>query len=487
MRAPIALPLLALCLTGCISMAPSHEVPQIVADLPETYRADSSAGDYRPAAWWNEFGDPVLDQLVDRALDQNLDIAEAAARAEQASAQARLSRAALWPSLEATAGASYSENPLSGSAFGNFPGGPSRLVSETYSLGLSASYELDLFGSNRDDLRAARSDALAAEFDYRAARLATAAETISAYFEIVDARHQIELALLTAEVLSDRSARTEERYRRGLVQSFELYQLRQDLRSVEASLPTREQALTAAEGRLAVLLADYPEELQDLLGEQLLPQLVFKDIPSGLPADLLAQRPDVAAAWNRLEGARLRIGARRAERFPSLRLTASTGAQGASTGDAINFNQNWLLSLGANIVAPLIDGGRISANIAAARAAYDQQAAAYGRTVLNAYREVSVAIDNYEEQRQRYRLILAQLADAQASLDLQTERYRAGVGDYVGYLDALRSFYQVESSLSAAGRDVALARLGVHRALAGDWEIAGGPELSAPAIMGDAQ
>jgi len=458
-----------LALGGCVSMAPEAETPAVVAEMPRAYPAADTGGEYRPAAWWTGFEDPVLNQLVDTALDANLDIAQAAARAERASAQARVARAGLLPSLEGSAGASYSDTPVSGGAFANFPGAPSRITNETYSLGLAAAYEIDLFGRVRNDLGAARADAVAAEYDLRAARLATTAEVISAYFDIVDARFQIENTLENVDVLGERTDRTEERYLRGLAQSFELYQVREQLRALEASLPQREVALTNAEGRLAVLLAQYPETLATTLDQPLLPQLVFDPVPAGLPTELLAQRPDVAASWERLEAARLRIGARRAERFPALRLSASTGTQGASPADVLDIGQNWLISLGSNLVAPIFDGGRISANIAAARATYDEAAAAYGNAVLNAYREVTTAIETYEEQRQRYRLIAAQRSEAQATLDLQARRYRSGVGDYVGYLDALRSFQQVESSLSTAGRDVALARLGVHRALGGDW------------------
>lgn len=196
----------------------------------------------------------------------------------------------------------------------------------------------------------------------------------------------------------------------------------------------------------------------------------------GMPAELLTQRPDVAAAWERLEAARLRIGARRAERFPALRLTAATGTQGGSPSNVADFGTNWLLNLAANATAPIFDAGRISANIAAARATYDEAAAAYGKSVLNAWREVDLAVTDYEQQRLRYRLITAQLAEAQASVDLQAERYRAGVADYTAYLDALRALHQVEATLSSAGRDVALARLGLHRALGGDWEMPRNPE-----------
>jgi outer membrane protein TolC len=209
---------------------------------------------------------------------------------------------------------------------------------------------------------------------------------------------------------------------------------------------------------------------------------VFETVPAGLPSQLLAQRPDVAAAWQRLEAARLAIGARRAERFPALRINGSAGGQGSQPANATQFNGNWAVSLASGIVAPVFDGGRISANVKAARASYDERAAVYARAVLNAYNEAGFAIGDYEKKRQRYRLILAQLAGAEASRDLQARRYQSGVGTYIAFLDALRAVYQVSSGLSGAGRDVALARLGVHRALGGDWAV--GDDFE-PAVMGD--
>ncbi|MDE1467764.1 efflux transporter outer membrane subunit [Aurantiacibacter sp. D1-12] len=461
----IAAPML---LAGCISLAPDAEVPSVAAEIPASFTFDPADGDYAPVAWWTAFNDPVLNQLVDRALANNFDIAEAAARVEQSRAQARLARSALLPGVNATGGATSSSTPTAGSAFGGF-GGVDRIENDSFTLGLAASYELDLFGRARNDLAAARQDALAVEQDYRSVQLATAAEVISAYFDVVDTRRQIALTEATSEVLLDRAARTNERYERGLVQSFELYQVRQDLRATQAALPQLRSALVANEGRLATLQGTYRENIAELLDGDLTPRLVFEPVPAGLPAELLEQRPDVAAAWARFEAARLRIGARRAERFPRLSLSASYGSQGGDVGGALNIVDNWAASLAANIVAPLIDGGRISANIRAARATYDQNAAAYSRAVVTAYSDVESALANYEQQRSRYLLITAQLRDAQASLDLQRRRYAAGVGGYTAYLDALRTVYQVESSLSSSARDTAIARLGVHRALGGDW------------------
>ncbi len=451
-------------------MAPDHEVPEAVSRLPASYPEVAEPGSYRPARWWTAFEDPTLNLLVERTASENLEIAEAAARVRRAAAQARLARSALFPQVNAETNASYSDSSLSGSAFGGFGGGTlSRLEIETYSARLGASYELNLFGRNQGDLRARRSDAIAARADLSAVRLSATAQTIAAYFEIVDARRQIELAVRNADVLGDRVERTEDRYRRGLVGSFELYQIRQQLRDVQASLPLREAALEATEGQLAILLGVYPGEARKALEGSLTPRLVFEPVPAGLPSDLLLQRPDVHAAWQRLESARHSIGARRAERFPTIRLSGGIGGQAGTPQDAVDFGQNWAASLAAGIVAPIFDGGRISANIAAARATYDERAAIYARAVLTAYREVSSAASDYEEKLQRYGLIHAQRADAEASLDLQSQRFQAGVGTYVAYLDAMLAVLRVQSSLSTAARDVALSRLGVHRALGGDW------------------
>ena len=467
---PIAILALAAALSGCVSLAPDGNDVPVVTSMPEEFAVSPIPGDYSPARWWLGFEDPVLNGLVDHALSGNLDISEAAARLDQASAQARIARAQLFPTISASGDASSTSSPLDGSAFGDLAGGAiDRIESETVTLGLGASYELDLFGRVRNDNLAARQDALASAYDLRTVKLAAVAETISAYIDLVDTKRQIELLNLTQEVLEDRVARSEDRFERGLIESFELYQVRQDLRSTQASIPQLESALVAVKARLALLLGLYPQQLEEHLGERLEPRLVSEAVPTGLPADLLEQRPDVAAAWARMDAARYRIGARRAERFPSLTLNGSIGTQAGDLSGAFDFGTNWASSLAASIVAPIIDAGRINANIRSARAVYDQNAAAYARAVLTAYGEVETAIADYDEQRERYRLITSQLTSARASLALQSSRFEAGVGDYTAYLDALRTVYLVEGNLSSVARDTALARLGVHRALGGDW------------------
>ncbi|WP_461457683.1 efflux transporter outer membrane subunit [Parasphingorhabdus sp.] len=454
--------------TGCVSMAPESKAPQIAAGVPQQFSKTDASGAYEPAQWWTSFQDPVLNALLDEALAENLDLAEAAARLRAAEAQARVSKSGLFPQVNADVGSSYSDTPTAGTGFGA-AGGGTRFQVENYTSGLGFSYEVDLWGRLRDDARSARADAVAAAADLQAARLAVMAETITSYFDIVDARDQIALTTKIIDVLGDRVQQTEDRYRRGLATSFELYQVRQDFRNIQAGLPQRERQLAATEGQLAVLVGRYSDNMDAFLGQKLAPQLIFTSVPSGLPMDLLAQRPDIYAEGQRLEAARFNLGARKAERFPSISLSAGTGTQAGSPSGLFDIFDKWILNLGANLTAPLFQGGRIRANIEAADAQYAQQAAVYARTVLNAYQEVGTAIEGYEEERQRYRFLFSQLNEATAAAELQSQRFATGVGSYVDYLDALRAQYQVQSALSSAARDVALARLAVHRALGGSW------------------
>jgi len=453
-----------------VSLAPDHEVPRVVEAMPASFAGAENSDAYRPQSWWFVFEDPVLNLLVNRVLAGNLNIAESAARVEQANAQAQLAQAPGRPSVDVNANAGFSSTPLAGTAFGDLAAGAiDRIENENYSVSLGAAYELDFFGRVRNDASAASSDALASQYDFQTVRLASVAEGISAYFDVVDTRHQIALTRKTISVLEDLESTLESRFGGGLVASSEIYQIRQDLRLAQTSLARLESTLAASTARLALVIGQYPDEVDKLLLQPLTPRLTLSSVPVGLPADLLAQRPDVAAAWARLDSARLRIGARRADRFPRLSLSAMFGTQGGRPDSVFDFADNWASSLAAGIVAPLLDGGRVFAGIRSARAVYDREAATYARTVLDAYHEVDSSIVDYEKQRKAYSLKVNELGQAWALVSLEKSRYESGIGSYQAHLTSLLSYYRVESSLSSAARSTALARLGVHRALGGDW------------------
>lgn len=479
-------------LLGCLgvsacSFAPRMQSPESVTEMPADFvHADDAPADqaYAPANWWLSFDDPVLNRVVDSTLHANLDLVEAVARVAEIRAQYRIERSALFPGVSATASGSFNDQP-SNSGFGaqfaalggegeggedvpQQPTGPDRISFENYSAAATLSYELDFWGRIRNSSRAALSEYFASEADLQAAYLAVVNQAILTYFEVVDLRRRIAFSVETIDILTERVSRTQERYDRGLVSSFELYATLQDYRNTQANLPVLERQLVDAQGRLAVVMGKYAGQIDAVLGDTLAPKLDTSPIPVGIPADLLTQRPDVRAAAERLEAARYRIGARKADLYPTIAPSGTIGLQSSNFDQLFDLNQ-WYVNLVGNITAPLFQGGRLRANVDAAEAQYLQIAAGYTRTVLTAFQEAESALAGMEEERQRFDFLSGQREEAQAAVDLQASRFESGVGEYLDYLDALRTYYNVETNLSAAARDLALARLGVHRALGGGW------------------
>ena len=490
-----ALRIVPLLFASACSLAPPPSLPGPVAEMPGDFAVRLATGEYEPLEWWRAFRDPALDAVVDSVLSSNFDLAEAVARVQQARARARMARAAFFPSVgvsgsvqdldiptDAGIGAQIQALGLGGEAGDTIAGFvlPERLEVTTYSVSADLAYELDFWGRARNDARAAGAEYLASESDFQSARIGILAETITTYFDIVSLRRQTALARETVDVLLEREALASTRYDRGLIDSYILYQMRQDLRNTQAGLPQLETQLTSAEGRLAVLLGGYRADLEEILPDSLAPAHAATPVPAGIPADLLYQRPDVRAAGQRLDAARYSVGARRAELLPSLSLSGSIGLASAESSDLFDV-QKWFTNLAANLFGPIFQGGRLRNNVALAQGRFNQAAAIYGRTVVTAVNEVEAALAGLENEDRRHVFFLSQREEAQASLDLQSQRYESGVVGYTDYLDALRTLLNVEAALAAAGRDLALARLAVHRALGGAW-VASGP-LAEPRMV----
>ncbi|MEM1054261.1 MAG: TolC family protein [Bacteroidota bacterium] len=472
---------IALALVGCAKpdIVPEAAIPETVAYVPPSFAEAETTAVYQPLRWWASFQDPVLDRLLDSTLVGNLDVAAAVARVEETKALAVIARAPLLPGASGSAQGSYQNQPLNSGQFAAFAGGggdstggsgnaPSRIEITSYDASVSVQYELDFWGRARNETRAAVGDLYASTADLQTARLGALASTIGTYFEVVDLRAQIALTVETLGVLTDRVEITEARYQRGLVPSFELYSILQDYRSTQAGLPQLEALLEDAEGRLAVLTGRYPTELDAMLPDTLRPRLAMEPVPPGLPAALLVQRPDVRAAAYRFEAARYRIGAARAQLFPTASLSGSLGLTSIDLVGLFDPAQ-WTASFVAGLTAPIFQGGRLRANVELQEAGYRRLGTAYAQNVLTAFQEVEAALESHEEERQRYRFLLDQLAEARSAVRLQSDRYERGLGDVVDYLDALRNELRVRTTLAAAARSVALARLNVHRALGGGW------------------
>ena len=470
---------------GACSFAPGPRLPATVAELPAAYDAEAprSEAEHEPGSWWRSFDDAALDRLIETALVANLDLHEAVARLEELRHRYRIARAPLFPALTLDANGNRSSTPANtglGSQFGGddddgggpIPGisfnFPDRFEFTTYSASLGFAYELDFWGRLRNESGAAVRDFLASRADAETVRLTVIASTISTYLEVVSARAQLAIAEDNVDLLRDRSELTQERYQAGVTNTFELYALRQQYRTAESNLPGLRTTVDDAEGRLALLVGRYAGAIDDLLPAELAPAVDTTPIPGGLPVSLLEDRPDVMAAFERVEAARRRVGARRAELLPTISLNGAVGRQASEIED-LQFIDQWFTNLIGGIVAPIFQGGRLRANLGAAWAQYDQALIAYARTVLDAYREVRTSLRQFANERERYAQVMEQVADARASLENQLERYQSGVGDYVEYLDARVNLNGAETTRVLAERGIGEARLAVHRALGGAW------------------
>ena len=480
----LLLPAIAGYLVSACSLAPGRNSPVLdpVAELPDEFAGSKIDGAYEPLEWWETFADPVLNQVIEEVIFSNFDLDEAVARVNQARARERIAKAPVFPSIQSTVGVNDFNAPTnagigaqldelglgsdSGSASGIVL--PDRLGLTTYNADVEFAYELDFWGRNRNDAAAAGAARLASEWDYLNARMGVLAETVRTYLEIVSLRHQQRLAEKIVEIFQQLESLAESRYHRGLIDARGLRLARRGLRDAQARLPQVESLRADAEGRLWVLMGGHRQHIADSLPSSLAASSALQPVPTGIPADLLVQRPDVGAAWQRVTAARFTVGARRADLLPRLSLQGSIGLQSTDSGEWFDPDQ-WFRNLSMNLLGPVFQGGRLRGNVALAEARMNEAAAAFGRSVVTAVNEVETALTGLEASRRRHSLLASIAREAKAESDLQELRYAAGVGDYEAFLEASQSFLTAQSVQAAANRDLGFARLALHRALGGSW------------------
>jgi NodT family efflux transporter outer membrane factor (OMF) lipoprotein len=443
-----------LALSGCVSAGPRAPVPeeaQVAA--PAGWRTPLAAsGDIAPD-WWRAFGDPVLADLVARALANNVDIALAATRVEEARAAEALARAQLSPqiggTLPETQGQTLSPFGTPSRAFGLQPA-------------LSASYDLDLFGRLRQATRAARAQLLASEGARDTVRLATIASTASGYVTLraLDQRLAIARDTLAARAEALRIARR--RFEAGYSSRLEYRQAQAEYAATAQLVPAAELAIARQENALALLTGDPPRAIPRGLP---LDRLAAPAIPDGLPADLLRRRPDLFQAEQALVAADRTLDSQRAAFLPNLSLTGSAGlVLSTALADPVG-----VFSLGASVLAPIFDGGRLRAQADAATARRDGAAFAYRRAALVAFREVEDALAGVRRTGEQAQDLSQQAEAARGALANATSRYRAGYSSYLEQLDAQRSLLTAELSLVQAEANRLTSHVALYQAMGGGW------------------
>ncbi|HEY0314334.1 MAG TPA: efflux transporter outer membrane subunit [Allosphingosinicella sp.] len=452
MRRTAAASALAALLAGCAGHVPPVP-PEASVTPPAGWRTATGPTAPIDAAWWERFGDPMLTALVRRALANHTDIAIAAARVREARAQEQLARAALFPTLDLGAGATFGRSV-------------SALGTPVTTLGVQplfqTSYELDLFGRTSAQISAARSAFLASAAARDAAALSVAAATATGYLTLrgLDARLDILRATLAARAEALRIARS--RAAVGYTSELELRQAEAEYQSTAQSIPAAELAVARQENALSLLLGESPRAIARGLP---LGRIVQPPVPAGLPSDLLRRRPDIAQAEFTVAASDATLAVARAQFLPRINLTGSAGAVlSTALGNPISI---W--SVGASVLAPIFEGGRLQAGVNTAAARRDQAAFGYRRTVLTAFREVEdslVAVDRLRAQRAA---LEAQRTATAAALRHAANRYQAGYTSYLEQLDAQRALLAAELSLVQAETDQLTASVALYQAMGGGW------------------
>ncbi len=476
---PAVAPIAALCallVAGCAGIAPPEAVPDTALsasfkEAPAGWVVATPADGQPRGPWWIVFDDPVLNGLADQVATANQNVAAASAAYAQARSLVREQRAALFPTLGANLGASRSGSGGSGN-----PGKSSSSTGGTgsgsndggrYQLGLSASWELDLFGRLASGVDAAGARAQASAADLASVTLAAQGELATNYYALRSA--DAEAALLRSSIRAyEESARiTGNRYNAGIAPRSDLLQAQTQLANARADLAGVERTRATLEHAIAILIGQAPANFA-LATTDWRPTAI-PAVPGLLPSELLQRRPDIAAAQRRVAAANASIGAARAALFPSIGLSGSAGLSAASIGDLFKASA-FAWSLGASLAQTLFDAGLRSARVDTARAAWEQSVAQYRQTVLAAFQEVEdqlVAVRVLEQQE-----VLRRQASQAADLTEQQvmNRYNVGLVGYTEVVQAQVSALNARRTLAQAAASRQTAAVTLIRALGGGWD-----------------
>jgi len=443
--------------SSCALYRPPPRKPAGGVNLPGQFRL-YTPGQAVPTAWWKTFGSGELDTLVTQALASNLDLAQAHARLAQAAAQARKSGAPLRPSANVESGASVTERGEPAMTDGD-------TRSESYELKLAASYELDLWGRVAATAQAAATERDATAADLLAARLSLSGEVALRYLELLAVRGKLDLLREQLETNRRQLTLMEGRYGRGQATGVAVLRQRTAVKELLSQIPPQNMREEQLLNQLATLLGQPAWTTGEPAGRRL-PNLPPHP-ETGVPADLLSQRPDVRAAGLRLRAADWTVAAARADRLPALRLSASAGWSSDELADLLD---DWLARLAGSLVGPVIDAGLRKAEVERVREVAGQRLLAYGATVLEAIREVQDALAGERHEGARSAALAEQLDETRRLAESLRRRHLKGMESYVNVLDAVKNVQRLERQLVDARFSQIGYRVRLHRALGGNTE-----------------
>jgi outer membrane protein, multidrug efflux system len=466
--------LLLAVLSGCANVPPSNpalpkltEKLTVPSSLPTGVNAAQASAQVDYLQWWKAWQDPVLNQLLEEAAQNNQDLVLAAARIDEARATLAGSRAGLYPTLDLAGTAVRNRTSENAGKLG--PG--SNPINRDFQLGLNAAYEIDFWGKFSQADAAARARLLAQQANRGMVQSSLFANVAASYFTLRAQDAQLQLVQSSFKTRQENLRLQQKRLAAGSIGQLDFHLAESEAAASEIAQAQAVQALSNTGAALAQLLGRSPAQIvQPVLARgsdigKLYQQL---RLPAELPSDLLVRRPDIIAAEQALSAANADVAQARAAYFPTIRLATSLGYESRVFGDLFN-PASLLWNLGSSLAQPLFRGGSIDAAVAGSEARRAQATGQYVQSVQGAFREVHDALTNSNAGAQVVLAGQRRVAALQESLRLADLRYQNGYSGYLEVLSAQRDLFQAQTALIENQRAHLAAVVALYKAVGGGW------------------
>lgn len=474
----LALTIGSLLLSGC-AVGPDFQPPENT--LPSQWQAASSdlSTEAVDTEWWKRLNDPVLDDLVGRALQSNADVKLAILRVAESRAQYGAAAGARWPSLNASG--SYSRERQSEVGVSTRlisvvapEAGREQIISvlsepfDVFQVGFDAGWEIDLWGRVRRSLEAADASLRASDEDLHDAQLSLVAEVVRTYLELRGVQDQLRIAQADVDLSTDMVDLTAYRVKGGIVDELDLSTQRARLADTRATIPELQQREVQIRSAIELLLNVEPGSLSSQVAATTGKFALPSAIAGGVPSEVARRRPDIRRAEARLHEATAEIGVAVADLYPRITLTGSFVQQSLRASDLSEWGaRQW--SVGPSISVPIFDGSRRRSVVEIRKLQQQEAAVNYQRTVLRAWHEIENALSAYSAEQRRNQELAVALASSRDAYDIASVRYRHGLVDFLIELDAHRTLLQVERSYADSNTQIATRLVAVYKALGGGW------------------
>lgn len=455
-------PVLLVGLGGCM-LGPDYVRPKV--EVPASYRfAPGEAADMANSAWWGQFDDPVLNELIATALVENRDVKVASARVDEFLGQFVSTRSALFPQVSAGFDAARQRSSRTGA----IPLSPTiPAVSNQFQATLNANWDLDLFGKVRRETEAARANLRASEEARRATILTLVASVASSYITLRSLDRQLEIANATTASRADSVKVFTARFNGGEVSQLELAQSQSEYEATLATISQLDTQIAQQENVLSVLLGRNPGPIAR---GRALAELETPAVPAGLPSDLLERRPDLRQAEQSLIAQNALIGAARALYFPSISLTGLFGSVSAQFSNLFT-GPSRVWSYAGAATLPIFTGGNITGQVHQAEARQQEALFAYQKAIEVAFQQVDDALVALQKSREQLATQGRQLDALRTYERLARLRYEGGYTSYIEVLDAERTLFNAELSYTQTRSTTLTSLVNLYMAMGGGWVV----------------